>query len=415
MKTLEIEEFARLKNLPVFAAGTHPSMQGPKTFTSEELDEAVAGTMEVLPELLEAAEKGAYEGENAVYNTQPIPQLLNLAHNKYLPDTMKQLVKDVKATFKKAGDWVQVNLDNVPGEIAHFIAERFPFRSVEILPIFKSKNGKTYRNVFRSIAFLPPDQPPAVAGQTANVAVEYQQQPTESVWTFRFWDVQTPSLPTQESTPMEEKDVKQDAVVATPPPQDAAQLLEFQARLTAMEAENASMKTENAKLAQTLKSEQDRNLANERKQEQREIELFCKELTAREITTDDGKRFKVAPAVVTDDLKQALLTLNHLSVLEFASGNKQTLREYVQGMMSGLIEMAAKGSLLVPLGQEVTQTSPIAAPRVVNFAAIQQQQQELIKKHMEFVRLEQPNATANYLRQEATLRAMDENPSLFRD
>lgn len=413
---MTIEMFARMMDIPIFKAGTHPTMYGPKTFTPEEIDEMLENTQAALPELMEYANAGAYDGANAVYNYMPLPQIINLGHGKYLPEVMKSLAKQITATFSKSGEWIQANLENVPGEVAQFIRDRFPYRSVEILPVFKSKTGQVYRNVIRSIAFLSPDQPPAVSGQIPQVAIAFSQtpKPSESVWVFQCGDAQTPSNQPQELHMDETKQGTGGEQAQTAPASAPDnRILEFQAQLDALKVENTQTKAANAKLAQALAEEQAARLAQQKDQEHRDIELFCQGLLTQDVIGEQGKRFKVAPALVSDDVKQALLALNHHAVLEFSSGSKATSRAFVQQFMTNVIEMAAQGKLLIPMGQEAPAASHITPAKVLNFADIQKQQQAAIDEQVQRLRNINPTMPAGVLLEKARLAAIEANPDLF--
>ena len=169
---LDIENFARIKDVPVFRAGTHNGL----SFTESEIDDMIASSNECLPFLMESIQQGAYRENKHLANIKKIPPLLNLGHGRFLADSLKDLVKDISVSFTKQGDWIAATYENVKSDVAEFLRERFPLRSVELIPsLFNPLTGKNYKNVIRSVAFLPGDIPPAVAGQTPELAIEFAE------------------------------------------------------------------------------------------------------------------------------------------------------------------------------------------------------------------------------------------------
>ena len=255
---IDIETFAKIKNVPVFRAGTHNGL----TFSDAEIDDMIASTNECLPFLKESIEQGAYRDNKHLAAVTKIPHFLNLGHQRFLSDSLKELVKDVSVTFQKSGDWIAATFDGVRSDIAEFLKDRFPLRSVELIPeLFNPLNGKTYKNVIRSVAFLPGDIPPAVAGQSADLAIEFEQQPILTV-VSKFEEEQTTMK--DETTRIEmnaEKEADRVAMFA----ELQAQIKDFKARLSKTEQEKAVI---------------EKRLSDaETKNRVKEIEMFCAKLT----------------------------------------------------------------------------------------------------------------------------------------
>ena len=130
MQPLEVETFAKIKNVPVFRAGTHNGL----TFSDAEIDEMITSTNECLPFLMESIQQGAYRENEHLAHIKKIPPLLNLGHGRFLADSLKDLVKDVSVSFTKQGEWIAATYENVKSDVAEFLRARFPLRSVELIP-----------------------------------------------------------------------------------------------------------------------------------------------------------------------------------------------------------------------------------------------------------------------------------------
>lgn len=171
-----IVNFASLKDVELFRPGVHNDIQ----FSQAEIDEMIASSNACLPYILQSIEQGEYVGNDKLNaeikaSGKPIPALLNLGHQRYFKD-VKDYLKDIRIEFGKAGDWVTANISNVKDDIALMLQEVFNLRSVELIKeLFNPLDGNTYRNVIRSIGFLPSHIPPAVSGQNPQLAVEFAQ------------------------------------------------------------------------------------------------------------------------------------------------------------------------------------------------------------------------------------------------
>ena len=76
MQTLDIETFAKIKNVPVFRAGTHNGL----TFSDADIDDIIASTNDCLSFLGESIEQGAYRENEHLASVKKIPPFLNLGH-----------------------------------------------------------------------------------------------------------------------------------------------------------------------------------------------------------------------------------------------------------------------------------------------------------------------------------------------
>lgn len=254
----EVENFAKIKNVPVFRAGTHNGL----TFSDADIDDIIASTNECLPFLMESIQAGAYRENPALANIQKIPPFLNLGHGRFLADSLKDIVKDVSVSFTKSGEWIAATYENVKSDVAEFLRERFPLRSVELIPsLYNPLTGKTYKNVIRSVAFLPADIPPAVAGQTPDLAIEFEATPILTL--FSMFDEEEKEPMKDEITGVEmnaEKEASRAAEFA----ELTAQIQAFEERLSKAEAEKAAIE-------QRLNAAETKNKAAD-------IEMFCERL-----------------------------------------------------------------------------------------------------------------------------------------
>lgn len=257
---MELETFAKIKNVPVFRAGTHNGL----TFSDADIDEAIASTNECLPFLMESITAGTYRENPALSGVKKIPHVLNLGHGRFLADSLKDLVKDVSVSFHKQGDWIAATFDNVRSDVAEFLKERFPLRSVELIPtLFNPLTGKTYRNVIRSVAFLPGDIPPAVSGQTPDLAIEFEQAPILTLFS-EFKEEKEPMKDEETKNKTNPADAEKEAVRLAEFAELTAQIKAFEERLSKAEAEKAAIEK--------------RLNAAEMKNKAADIEMFCERL-----------------------------------------------------------------------------------------------------------------------------------------
>lgn len=255
--SFEVESFAKIKNVPVFRAGTHNGL----SFTDADIDEMIASTNECLPFLGESIQAGAYRDNAKLQGVKQIPAFLNLGHNRFLSESLKELVKDVSVSFHKSGEWIAATFDGVRSDIAEFLKDRFPLRSVELIPeLFNPLTNKTYKNVIRSVAFLPGDIPPAVAGQTPDLAIEFEASPILTIV----------------STFEEEKEPMKDEITgaeldAQKEEERVAIFAELQAQIAAFEERLSKTEAEKAAIEKRLSEAETKNKAAD-------IEAFCAKL-----------------------------------------------------------------------------------------------------------------------------------------
>jgi len=254
----EVENFAKIKNVPVFRAGTHNGL----TFSDADIDEAIASSNECLPFLMESIDAGNYRENPALSSVKKIPHFLNLGHGRFLADSLKDLVKDISVSFSRQGEWIAATFDNVRADVAEFLRERFPLRSVELIPsLFNPITGKTYKNVIRSVAFLPGDIPLAVSGQTSELAIEFTET-TPILTLFSRFDEE--KEPMKDEITGVEMDAEKEAARVAEFAELTAQIKAFEERLSRTEAEKAAME-------QRLNAAETKNKAAD-------IEMFCEKL-----------------------------------------------------------------------------------------------------------------------------------------
>lgn len=259
---MSVESFAALKDIPVFRAGTHNGL----TFSDAEIDQAVRDTAECLPFLREAIASGEYRGNDALNAEHAarglkIPAFINLAHNRFLPDTLKAILTDSTFDLRRVGEWIVASFGNLKADIAEFIRDRFPFRSVELIKnLYNPQTNKTYPLVFRSVAFLPADIPPAVSGQTPELTIEFAQSSILTV-VSHF----------EEATKMKDE-VTGAEMDAQKEADRIAEFAAMQTRLAEFEARLSRAESEKAVVEQRLN-------AAETKNKTAEVEMFIQRLS----------------------------------------------------------------------------------------------------------------------------------------
>lgn len=320
----EVETFAKIKNVPVFRAGTHNGL----TFSESEIDDMIASTNECLPFLMESIQQGAYRENEHLAHIKKIPPLLNLGHGRFLADSLKDLVKDVSVSFTKQGEWIAATYENVKSDVAEFLRERFPLRSVELIPsLYNPQTGKTYKNVIRSVAFLPGDIPPAVAGQSADLAIEFEEQPILTV-VSKFEEEKEPMKDEITGAELDaQKEAQQIAEFAAM----QAQIAEFEARLSKAEAEKATIE-------KRLNEAETKNAV-------KEIEIFCAKLV---------HEYNASPAFM--EKVKPLLMQETNGVITFGAS---------EDLIKGFVEWAVKNaeSIAVAIGEKAAADTEQPAPK----------------------------------------------------
>jgi len=359
--SVSVIEFATLKDVELFEPGTHNQQE----FSEDDIVEMLESSTACLPFILKSIEDGHYEGneklnEEVRKSGNPIPAFINLGHQRYFKD-IKQYLTNIGVTFKKAGNWLKADITNIKDDVALMLQEVFNARSIELIKeLFNPLDGKTYRNVIRSIGFLPANIPPAVSGQNPKLTVEYAQD--ESVFvtlyalTDNHYDTEESTMPTQNKKKGDGEAVLEDVqgVQTTNPdpiPDDRhdAKLVAFEQKLHALEEQNAEATAREAALKARLELAEQKAQAAEQKQEQQDIAMYCKDLAATHITGKDGAQFIVAPSVV-ELVKPIVEHADNSHILEFSDTNKTSMRPAIQQTLSTLLKMAAEGTLLVPVG-----------------------------------------------------------------
>ncbi len=339
-QNMNIETFATIRNLELFRPGNHNG----EDFTQADIDEMVSSSNACLPYIMQSITAGEYAGNPDLILTKGIPGFLNFAHQLYLKDTLKDLSQGVSVEFAKSGEWLTATLKNVKNELAEFIRDRFNFRSIELIPSLNNPlDGKIYKNVVRSIGFLPPDIPAAVKGQSPQFAIEFAEDSFITLYSHHINQ-------TQEDKPMETQEQILNDVpfdTTTPPIEVPAgvSLQEFnalQASVLEMQRENETTKQENA----TLKSRLDVETG---KRESQDITMFCESLKTQTVTNAEG--VYVASQTFVDLAQPLIEKADNSGIIEFAEDKKQSQRAAIQEFVNSVYQMAAKGSILVPVGE----------------------------------------------------------------
>ena len=317
---------ATLHDIEIFK----PGKQNGEEFSAARVDAMVRNSNKALPYIQESIENGTYAGNEsrimAGRPNYPIPGLINFAHQRYLTETLREAVRAATIEFKRRGEWIVATIGNVKQEIAEFIQARFPFRSVEILPSLLV-NGEELADVIRSIAFLPPDIEPAVKGQSPHLAVEYAANAGL---------VKTYSSRTQEAKNMS------DEITTTLEQTTLGVSVE---QFASLQAQLKEMQEQNQRAAQDKQALEARIQAETQKREAGEIAMYCKRLE-----TD----YHASPAFVTA-VRGLVEKADNATVLEFAEGQKATLREEIQATIEKILLM--QDSMTVPMGERAKQAA----------------------------------------------------------
>jgi len=308
---------ATIHEVEIFRPGTHNRV----TFDEARIDRMIIHSNACLPYIMESIATGTYPGNNINTLGKPIPGLINFAHQRFLPETLREAVKDTQIEFKRRGAWVVATIKNVKQEIVDFIRERLPFRSVELINELMV-NGQKYYDVIRSIAFLPPDIPPAVGGQSPYLAVEYAADAGGIITMYSYI----------EEDPIMTEDTKQ--------PSSAVSIEEFAALKAEMQARAEKDEREKNELRERLGIETS-------KREIQEVEIFCAHL---------ANDLHASPAVIAQ-VKPLLLASDNQTVKEFMAGQQSTAREGVKNLVEFLFKNQA--ALTVPIGEFAAQAHTI--------------------------------------------------------
>lgn len=329
----QVTEFADLLGVKVFSPGKHNG----KDFSDGIMQRMVKDSNESFPYLMECAEKGEYEGNPQIdLQGKPIPGIINLNHQEILPETIKNAIKNVKASlYTKLIDgvrWVVADLKDVPNDIAKFLKEKHFLRSVELMP--RHYNPKLQRIVdyaVRSIGFLDPSMPPAVKGQANDFVVQFSDDDNRIITVYLDVNAESGNREDtniEEKYTMADKDVKQAPEVSVP-----VSVENYAEQIAELRAEVKTERENRTKL--------ELQLADERNtREKQEIENFCDALCLKH---------KASQAFV-GMVKPILEKADNSQILNFGENDKKPLRQAIAEFAVSVIENIA--SLVVPMGEE---------------------------------------------------------------
>ncbi len=370
---MNIETFATIRNLELFRPGNHNG----EDFTQADIDEMVSSSNACLPYIMQSITAGEYAGNPDLILTKGIPGFLNFAHQLYLKDTLKDLSQGVSVEFAKSGEWLTATLKNVKNELAEFIRDRFNFRSIELIPSLKNPlDGKIYKNVVRSIGFLPPDIPAAVKGQNPQFAVEFAEDNFITLYSHNTNQQQEDkSMETQEQILNDVPfDTTTQQVSEVPAGVSLQEFNALQASVLEMQRKNEVAEQENATLKSRLDAETD-------KREGQEIIMFCDSLKTQTVTNAEG--VYVASQAFVDLTKPLIEKADNSGIIQFAEDKKQSQRAAIQEFVNSIYQMAAKGSILVPVGEY--HSGDKTEPDTDNFKSrpLKEQREKAIQEFME--------------------------------
>jgi len=362
---MEILEFAKIINVPILRAGSfHPSnVEGRRIDVPESQIDEMIQSFEACEDIIqESIVTGIYREnpelmEKVKAQGKPIPGLLNLNHQVYLKDTIKNACKDIVVSFGKqvigGVNWLVATLDRVPADIVHYLQEKYSHRSIEYLgKLYHPEKKTTFFNVPRSVSFLDPQTTPAVGGQNPSLNVEFQAG--ESVITlFSHVELTEQQQEQHEVSIMAEKDKKDLQTPITPPAsppkkehKDGEQVSvhefeEMKTKITESERQAKEAKAEAEAAKVEAKTAQEQWQGEREKREAAEIVQFCTNLQHEQ---------HASPASIK--LIQPILEqLDNADVIEFAEDKKQTARQAVEEVFKSLIVMKKDESLIVPIGE----------------------------------------------------------------
>lgn len=372
-----IDEFARLRDVPVMKAGIHNGEE----FDDARLERMARNTNAAMPYIQESITVGAYRDNPELVLTKPIPGVVNLNHQMLLPETFRDAVKGATLSLKTqmidGVKWLVATVDGLKSDVAHFLANRHPFRSVEIIPAL-NVGGKVLTDVVRSIGFLSPDMPPAVAGQTPRLLAEYAEDGmmivisefAEATPEYNNNESQEATImpgenKSQKATIMPKKDESQTTDAQAVNISEFMEMKELVAKLqeqmalmqetlaAATEAKETAESekemlieeakqsaAEKAKLAADAKMKEEELMVKEKALQQAEVKAFCDKLV---------HEFHASPAFMA--VAQPLIEyMDTNGVKEFA-GKSVSPRDAVKTAMLKLIDLSAKNAVIVPIGE----------------------------------------------------------------
>jgi hypothetical protein len=329
--------------VPVLTAGEFQSHNsGPFVVQEEELDQIIEGSNLLQPVIREAIHSGAYRGNDDVTAklTKPIPGLLNLKHQAILPDTLKEAVKQVSTSFRKAvidgKNWIVQRFEHVPDDIAKTLQAEFPFRSIEALPLTDPESGTHYPKVIRSTAFLDKFTPPAVPGQTPDLVVEFAGA-ASPVITLITHNKETNIMPNTQAEPVDVAELQRQMQAMSAARDN--EIADLKARIESSE----KARQETVELALEQEKAKDAKIAElQAAQDKAEATHILTEMQQRGRTYHD-RSYLLSPATID------VITpwIEGKGVVELQDG--ESPRHKFVGFVESLIELAGKNALLVPM------------------------------------------------------------------
>lgn len=341
-------EFANISNAAILTTGTFQGHKGPKvTVDHERLKRIVEGSNRFRPLLKEAMQTGELRGNPDFFQRlgKPMPAPISFNHQVLEQDKIRDALKDVEVEFSEGmltspefpdgRPWIFEKFTGVDPLAADMIRRFFQKRSVEIMELTDPDTGERLPAII-STAFLDNATPPAVPGQTDDLYVEFAGQ-NESHYTLTTEGVTIMADQTTHSpVDVSELQKMKDTLTA-----NNAALAELQAKFTAAENEKAKAI----------------ELARQQADEKAALSAKISELQAKQDELDSDKliaelcrprkfgeiMFQISPAF--QEIAESQIRKN--GVIELADG--KTARQSVKAMFDGIVELAGKNALLVPL------------------------------------------------------------------
>jgi hypothetical protein len=376
---MDLITFANLKNVELFMLGKHNDID----FSDDDISEMIQSSNACLPYIKQSIKDGEYADNPKLKELKPIPALINLAHQRYFKD-IRDFVGNVEIEFTRTGNWLTANINNIKNDIALMLKEVFNLRSIEILrELFNPFDGKTYKNVIRSIGFLPGQIPPAVSGQNPHITMEFENINSTNLY-FKLYSDITNTKPEENLTMTDDtyhvEDASQTTLSSTEGSPTQEEMINMQKTLEKFENEKLALQMELDKATQ--------------KNADYELKLFFDRLC------HDYRASQSFIELIKPILKKADDTI----VQVFENGAQQNFREALMSMLTTLLGMIKNNTIVVPT-EEVLKVDPAEEDnmQMQKKLSIEEQRQNTIQEFME--------TGKDY--KEAWALAAKKNPALF--
>lgn len=354
-------ELANLPHVPILKIGEWHPHNTKESLPVMDIDSIIEGSNECKDLVFEAMTTGVYRGNEDFKLTKPIPAVMNIHHQEMFPDTevndaLKKAFQAVTATYQKetidGEEWLTANFENVPNGSAETLRRHFPLRSVELIQNFSNPDtGHIWPMIIRSTAFLNQTTKPAVSGQRPELVVEFSADESPVVRLTSTYQVTQGDIAMATQTP--EKKVDGVDVAEMEKAQHALtekdqQIAELRAKLSEVEIDKESTIKE-LEMKDQHRDAQVRELAA--KLDAKEIKELCHDLQMKPRVNKDGNHAYILSKSAMDIITPGI---QGKGVFELQEGEDS--RHAFINRIDALVELAAKGGLLVPMTMQGERT-----------------------------------------------------------